>query len=71
MKLRDHVKEVAKARSDLFVFAAVVGALENGTMRPPAEAGATRIIRIAKAEQAKALKRLDKHMLAIENGWQQ
>lgn len=71
MKLTDHVEEVAKARSDLFVFAAVVGALESGTIRPPAQAGASRIIKIAKSEQAKALSRLDKHMAAIQSGWEQ
>jgi hypothetical protein len=71
MMLIDHVKEAAKARSDLYVFASVVGALENGTVRPPAQTGAQRIIKIAKSEQAKALARFDKHILAIKDGWEQ
>ena len=29
MTLIDHVKEAAKARCELYIFAAVVGALEN------------------------------------------
>jgi hypothetical protein len=71
MTLIDHVKEAAKARSDLYIFASIVGALENGTVRPPAQTGAQRIIKIAKSEQAKALKRYDKHMAAIKAGWEQ
>lgn len=66
MTLLEHAKEAAKAKSELYVFAAVVGALENGTIRHPAEKGALRIIKIAKEEQQKALARMDRHLHAIE-----
>jgi len=71
MKLTDHVKEASQARSDLFVFAAVIRALENGTVRPRAEAGAALTGKIAEEEQSKALARFDRHIAAIEAGWQQ
>lgn len=53
------VREASKALADLNTFAAIVALLESGLNSSPTFAAAGKIIRIAKDEQQKCLRRYD------------
>lgn len=53
------VDDAAHEMAALYVFAAVVGALENGTISGSSQKDADRIIKIAKIAQGKCLARYD------------
>jgi hypothetical protein len=54
-----NVRKAAEARSDLIVFAAIIGLLEGGLNTSPTYKTAQRIIELAKTEQQRCLKRYD------------
>ena len=56
---KDWVKEAADACSDLNIFAAVVTLMESGLNHAPTHPSASRIIKIAIAEQQRCLRRYD------------
>lgn len=65
----EHAKSAAAAQSTLFVMGAVVALLEGGTVvggREGADRTAQRIIRLANRESGRQLRRMDKHLAAIE-----
>jgi hypothetical protein len=53
------IDEAAKELAYLYVFSAVVGALENGTISGSASKDAERIIKIAKTSQQRCLARYE------------
>jgi hypothetical protein len=60
MKLeRDHIKDAADHLSDLNIFAAVVALLESGLNHSPTFRTAERIVKLAKDEQNRCLRRYD------------
>jgi hypothetical protein len=62
------VKDAAQEMAHLYVFAAVVGALENGTISGTASKDAVRIIKLAKDAQRKCLGRYDAIMEDLDCG---
>ena len=72
MKLKDRVEAATRAQTNLYTFYSVIGALENGTIRgSSAQKAADRIIRMCKDQSQRELEIYDKHMAAIERGWEQ
>jgi hypothetical protein len=60
--VKQKINEACHAQAHLYVFAAVVGALENGTIHGggTAEKTAEKIIQLCKAEMQRQVKTLDK-----------
>lgn len=63
----DHVREAAKALADLNVFAAIVALLESGLNHSPTHKTASRIVKIAKDEQQRCLRRYDDAKARTQN----
>jgi hypothetical protein len=61
------VRDAAKELAHLYVFAAVVGALENGTISGTASKDADKIINLCKAAQQKCLARYDAIVKAMNH----
>lgn len=67
--MRKHIEDAAVARSNLNIFYAVMGALENGTIRgASADRAARRIIDICKKEAGAQLKAMDAAIEKAEKG---
>lgn len=64
----DHVAEAAEALSDLNIFAAVVVLLESSLNHAPTHKAGARIIKIAKEEQQRCLRRYDRAKASAGGG---
>lgn len=72
MELAKRVKRAAEAQCNLNTFYAVIGVLENGTIRGEhSQPAAQRIIKICKEQAQRELDRYDRQLAAIEQGWVQ
>jgi len=65
MKLEQHAKRAAIARSDLNILYGVIALLEGGTISANREATVSKIIKLCKAESARCLVDYDKNMVAL------
>ena len=60
------IDSASKHLAHLYVFSAVIGALENGTVSGPATTDSNRIIKTAKAAMQKCLKRYESAARKLE-----